>query len=198
MIPEVISPTITAIKNSDSRLAISDKAELREITALNAIKEKGSTQNLDNRESVLAFVTANPDADLPETADVEAQLRKRWLKRAAINDARQELKQKLAKAKHDRATEILKSPEVQKAHADLMARIAPPLAEIAHAYVALFGMSSECRDRGTGFRYGICETMPLDLFGAPNAWSPLAQYLQAAVEAGFVKASALPKELRGS
>jgi hypothetical protein len=196
MIPLVINSTITELQNTDSRLVIRDKALEREIQALNAIKEKGSQQNVDNRDSVIAFVTANPDEDLPDSADIEAQIKKTWLNRQAIHDARHALKPKLAKAKYDRATEILKSPEVQKTHTEYMMRIGPPLAEIAQAYVALFGMSQECRDRGTGFRHGICETMPLDLFGAPNMYSPLAQFLRAAVEAGFVKASAVPKELK--
>ena len=72
------------------------------------------------------------------------------------------------------------------------------MAEIAKAWVELFGMSRELRDREIGFRFGICETMPLDLFGPPNAYSPLADYLNQAVKAGYISAGSVPREFRAS
>jgi hypothetical protein len=198
MIQAKITPQITELQNTDSRLVIRDKALEREIKELNAMKSQGSQQNVDNRESLIAFVTANPDEDMPDTADIDARLKKAWLNRQAIHDARQSLKQKTEKAKFEAGTSILKSPEVQKPHGELMQRIAPPLAQIAKAWVELFGMSRELHDREIGFRHGICQCMPLDLFGPPNVYSPLASFLQAAVEAGFVKETSVPREYRAS
>jgi hypothetical protein len=198
MIPVVTSPQITELQNKDARLTIRDKALVKEIKELNAIKSQGSQENIDDRESVIAMVLADPDKNISSVSDVDARLKTAWLNRQTINDARQSLKQKIEGARSETGTAILKSPEVQKSHAEIMQRLISPLVEVSKAWVELFGMSRELRDREIGFRFGICQTMPLDLLGAPNAYSPLALFLQAAVEAGFVKAGAIPKEFRAS
>jgi hypothetical protein len=194
MIPAVISPAMTELQNQDSRLVMSDKAQKREIEELTA---QGSQPNADDNESLIAKVLANPDS-FPTDSDNAAKIKTAWQKRAAIDAARQSLKPKLAKAKYEAGSAILKSPEVQKQHGDLMKRIVPPLAEIAKAWAELFAMSRELRDREIGFRHGICECMPLDLLGVPNQFSPLASYLQSAVKAGYISAGSVPKELRGA
>jgi hypothetical protein len=131
--------------------------------------------------------------DVPSASDVDTRLKTAWANRQAIHDARQSLKPRLAAAKYEAGNAILQSPQVQKAHAELMDRIVQPLADVAKAWVELFGMQRELRAREIGFRQGICQTMPLDLFGPPNAHSALATFLLAAVEAGYLKASALPR-----
>jgi hypothetical protein len=193
MIPAVISPAMTELQNQDSRLVMSDKAQKREIEELTA---QGSQPNADDNESLIAKVLANPDS-FPTDSDNAAKIKTAWQKRAAIDAARQSLKPKLAKAKYEAGSAILKSPDVQRQHSELMKRIVPPLAEIAKAWAELFAMSRELRDREIGFRFGVCETMPLDLFGVPNAFSPLATFLQAAVKAGYISAGSVPKQFLG-
>jgi hypothetical protein len=192
MIPAVISPAMTELQNQDSRLAMSEKSQKREIEELTA---QGSQPNADDNESLIAKVLANPDS-FPTDSDNAAKIKTAWQKRAAIDAARQSLKPKLAKAKYEAGSAILKSPDVQRQHSELMKRIVPPLAEIAKAWAELFAMSRELRDREIGFRFGVCETMPLDLFGVPNAHSPLADFLNRAVKAGCISAGSVPKEFR--
>jgi hypothetical protein len=40
--------------------------------------------------------------------------------------------------------------------------------------------------------------MPTELFGFPNIHSPLGQYLNALVKAGYIGANDVPKEMRTS
>jgi hypothetical protein len=171
---------------------MTDRSLKREIDELTA---QGNQPNADGSESLIAMVLADPD-NIQTAPDNNAKLKAAWQKRAAIDAARQSLKPKLAKAKYEAGSAILKSPDVQRQHSELMKRIVPPLAEIAKAWAELFAMSRELRDREIGFRFGVCETMPLDLFGVPNAHSPLADFLNRAVKAGCISAGSVPKEFR--
>jgi hypothetical protein len=193
-IPKPVSPQTTELQNQDSRLVIADKACKREIEELTAKERQPSA---DDGDSLIAMVLADPD-NIHTADDSAAKIKTAWAKRAAIDAARQSLKPKIAKAKYDAATTVLESPEVQKAHRGLMQRIGAPLVEIAKAWSELYAMSLECREHGTGFRVGICQTMPLELFSFPNMHSPLGQYLNALVKAGYIGANDVPKEFRAS
>jgi hypothetical protein len=191
MIPAVISPAITKIDNDDARLKMADGPLKREIDALNAQSDQPKPGDND---ALIALVLADPENIQPP--DSAAKLKAAWAKRAAINAARESLKPKREAAVREAGTAILKSPEVQKTHADIMQRVVSPLAEVAKAWVELFGMSRELRDRDIGYRENICTTMPLDLLGVPSSHSPLGSFLNAAVAAGWLKASALPREYK--
>ena len=191
MIPVVTNPTITALKSTAARLELTDKAIKRENDELTA---KGNQPTADDSAALVAKVLADPDnISLDDDA---AKIKANWAKRAAIDSARQSLKSKIEAAKREAGDAILKSAEIQKAHGEIMQRLVGPLVEVAKAWTDLFAMSRECRDREIGFRFGICETMPLDLLGAPNVYSPLASFLQEAVKAGYIKAGAIQKEFR--
>jgi hypothetical protein len=190
MIPLVTSPKITELQTQDARLVISDKALKREIDELTA---KGGQPNADDNASLIKMVLADPD-NIPAVSDSNAILKTAWQKRQAIDAARQSIKPKIAAAKFEAGNAILQSPDVQKQHAELMRRVVQPLVEVAKAYAELFAMSRELRDREIGYRCGICELMPLDLFGPPTPYSPLATFLQAACKAGYI--GALPREYR--
>jgi hypothetical protein len=191
MIPAVIAPQITELQNTDARLLMSDKAIKRENDELTA---KGNQPNADDSASLVAMVLADPDNIV--VADDAAKIKANWAKRAAIDTARQSIKAKLAVAKHEAGTAILKSAEVQKTHGEIMQRLTTGLVEVSKAWVDLFGMSRELRDREIGFRCGICELMPVDLFGPPTPYSPLATLLHEAVKLGYLKAGQVPKEFR--
>jgi hypothetical protein len=192
MIPALISPQMTELQNQDARLVMSDKALKREIEELNA---RGSQPNADDNESQIALVLADPD-NIITASDNNTKIKTAWQKRAAIDTARQSLKPRFAKARYDAGTAILKSPEVQKQHGEIMKRLVSGLVDASKAWVELHGMSLEIREKDMGFRCGICEVLPSDLFGAPNQYSPLANFLNAAMKAGFLKAQDLPKEFR--
>jgi hypothetical protein len=194
MIQAVTSPQITELQTADNRLKIRDAALVKEIKELNAIKSQGSKETVDDRESLIALVLAGED--VAPASDVDSRLKTAWQTRAAINDARESLRPKLAAARREAGDAILQSADVQKRHSEYMKRIAPPLAEIAKAYAELFAMSRELRDREVGFKYGVCQTMPLDLFGPPTPYSPLADFLNACVKAGYI--GTLPREYRAS
>jgi hypothetical protein len=192
MIPQVINPLITKIDNDDARLKMADgplKCEIAELTA------QDSKPDVNDSESLIAMVLADPD-NIQTAPDNNAKLKAAWQKRAAIDAARQSLKPKRAAAVRDAGTAILQSPEVQKTHGEIMQRLTTGLVEASKAYVQLFDLSRELRARDIGFRCGICELMPLDLLGAPGPYSPLAGFLRAAVAANYLKASAVPNELR--
>jgi len=132
MIPPVRDPKITEIQNTDSRLAMSDKALLREIKDLNAAKTPGSQQNAADHESLIASVLSDPD-NIQVVNDVDSKLRAAWLKRQAIHEVRQSLKTKLEKAKYEAGSAILRSPEVQKAHSEIMQRLVSSLVDASKA-----------------------------------------------------------------
>jgi hypothetical protein len=186
-----ISPQMTELQNQDARLVMADRALKREIEELNA--KDSRPNNAGDSDALNELVIADPD-NFPTASDNAAKIKTAWQKRAAIEAARQSIKPKLKKTKDDAATAILASPEVQKKHGDLMKRIAPPLAEIAKAWAELYSMSLEIREHDLGFRCSICEVMPLELFGFPNTHGPLGAYLNAAVKAGYIKSSDVPKE----
>jgi hypothetical protein len=192
MIPQVTSPKITELQTQDARLVISDKALTREIEQLTA---KGNQPTAADNASLIAMVLADPD-NINVEDDSAAKIKTAWAKRQAIHEARQSLKTKLAQAKHEAGDAILQSADVQKQHAELMKRLTTGFVEVSKAWADLFAMSRELRDREVGFRFGICETMPLDLLGAPNAYSPLADFLNQAAKAGYISAGSVPREYR--
>jgi hypothetical protein len=194
MIPKPVSPEMMALSAQDTRLVMTDKALKRETEELTA---KESHPNAADSESLIAMVLADPD-NIHTADDSAAKIKTLWQKRAAIDAARQSLKPKLAKARQDASTAVLESAPVQRTHSDIMKRIGPPLVEIAKAWGELYAMSLECREHGTGFGAGICQTMPLEMFGFPNRNGPLGQYLNALVKAGYVGANDVPKEYRAS
>src|SRR5258707_359151 len=118
MIPLVTSPKITELKTQDARLVITDKSLIREIEEQTA---KGNQPTPADNASLIAMVLADPD-NINVDDDSAAKIKTAWAKRHAIDTARQSIKAKLATAKLEAGTAILKSPEVQKQHADLMKR----------------------------------------------------------------------------
>jgi hypothetical protein len=191
MIPKIqklVSPDIIAIDSQDARLVMADKKETRTIVDHTAMQTQGSA---DSQESI-ALVLANPD-DIA-TADHSAVIKAAWQKKAAIDAARQSLKPKLAAAKREAADKILAN--IKPVHDAEMKKLMQGLSVATEAWIAVFGLSRDLVDHGVGWRNQVCDLVPelTELFGVPNAYSPLAGLLLAAVKAKYL--SALPKEFR--
>jgi hypothetical protein len=191
MLPAVISPAITELQSQDDRLVMSDKALKREIE----LTAKASQPTADDNASLIAMVIANPD-NFPTAIDNNAKQKAAWQKRAAIDAARQSLKPKLAAAKFEAASAVLKG--IKPEHDKVVQKIIEPLTQLSHAYVELFDLGRQLRDKEVGWRNGVGDLLPalLEIFGATNIHSPIAALLHEAVRLGYVKAAQLPKELR--
>ena len=87
---------------------------------------------------------------------------------------------------------------MKKPHDEVVQRIVGPLVEVATAWIELFDLSRQLKDKSVGWREGVCDLVPqlVDIFGPPNGSSELATLLQAVVAAGYLKAGQVPKELR--
>jgi hypothetical protein len=116
----------------------------------------------------------------------------------ATSEAEQSLKSQLDAAYREASTAVLKG--LKPEHDKVVQRIVGPLVELAAAYVELFQLSRDLKDKSVGWRNGVCDLVPalVDIFGPPNQHSSLAGLLQEAVKANYLKASALPKEMRAS
>ena len=191
-LPKPISPKTTELKTNITRVRMRGNGHAKNIKELRAKKSAG--QNINDSEARLAMILA--DEDIPATNDIDAQITTEMLNWQATTEAEQLLKPQLAKAEYEAATAILESAEVQKMHGDLMRRIALPLAEAAKAWLELYGLSLELRANDVGFRCGICQTMPTELFGFPNSHSKLGAYLHALVKADYLHANDVPREFR--
>jgi hypothetical protein len=189
-VPKVISPKTTEQQTVIARLEMRGSAKAKNIRDLRALKLQGE-HNINDKDSRIAMVLA--EQDIPSTDDVDAKIAAEYLQWEAIEEAKQAQKPKLAAAKREAADSILDG--LKKEHDVLVHTIVSSLADVvAPAWAELFDLSRQLKDKDIGWRKGICETMPLDLFGPPNVYSPLAVFMRAAVEAGFLKS--LPKEYR--
>ena len=188
--PKVISPKITEIQNQKARVKLRNNAAAKTYREKHASKLARET-NIDDRKSMIAMVLA--DKDIPSAIDIDAQLVTAALEWEATEAADRSLDAPLAAAKREAADSILDG--LKKEHDVLVNRIVSGLADVvAPAWAELFDLSRQLKDKDVGWCKGICETMPLDLFGPPNAYSPLANFLRAAVAAGYL--NTLPKVFR--
>ena len=134
--------------------------------------------------------------DFPAASDIDAQITAELLNWEATDEAEQSLKPKIAAAKYAAATEVLKGikPEPDK----IVQRIVGPLVELAPAFLELFDIGRQLKDKSCGWREGVCDLLPalIDLLGANNVHSPLATLLHEAVRLGYLKAGQVPKEMR--
>ena len=187
-----ILPKLTELTNKDGRFEILDRGQARKVAELRALKSKG--QQAVDPDALMQLMLDGKDIPAPE--DVDTKLTAELLKWQAVVDARQSLKPKIASAKYEAATEVLK--DIKPEHDKIVQRIVGPLVEVATAWTELFDLSRQLKDKSVGWREGVCDLVPqlVDIFGPPNGSSELATLLQAVVAAGYLKAGQVPKELR--
>jgi hypothetical protein len=195
MIPKIqtlVSPDITANDSQNARLVMTDKKLKRNIEERAA--RRGSQQNADSKEALIKMVLADPDNF--STEDDNANDKADWQKRAAIDAARQSLKQKRAVAMREAGDKVLVS--IKPPHDVEMKKLMQNVSVATEAWVSIFRLSRDLVDHGVGWRHGVCDLVPelTELFGPPNAYSPLATLLLAAEKAGYINANAVPKEYR--
>jgi hypothetical protein len=191
-VPKPTSPKVTETQNQIARIRMRGNASATKLKELRAKKLAGQN-NVNDSEARLAMILA--DEEIPASSDIDAQITTELLNWEATNEAEQLLKPKLAAAQYEAATAVLTA--IKPEHDALVKpRIVGPLVEFSKAWVELFGMSRELRDRGTGFRCGVCDLVPqlVDLFGPPTPYGPLATFLQAAVRAGYLQSKDFPRE----
>jgi hypothetical protein len=192
VVPPVILPKTTEIEIQDGRLEIREKASDRKVQELRASIRQPNT---DDRESRIAMVLAGNDVS--ESSDTAARLTTELLNGQAIREARESLKPKLRAAKFEAATAVLAG--LKPAHDAVMNRLVTALTDVVTpAYLEIFQLSRDLKDKDCGWRNGVCDLVPalVELFGANNAHSPLASLLHEAVRLGYLKAGQVPKELR--
>jgi hypothetical protein len=184
------SPQVTELGNASSRLLISRKAEERKMEQRTAQAIKPST---DDSEALIALVLADPD-NISVPAEIEAQNNASRHRIAAIDEALHSLRPKMAKAKYDAATAYL--ARLKPEHDKIVGPLASALADAAKHWVQLSNMAQGLKELDTGFRNGVCDLLPNGLLGFANRFSPLADFLNKAVAAGYIKSNDVPKELR--
>jgi hypothetical protein len=186
------SPKLTEKKAKDGRFEILDKGQSRKVAELRALKSKG--QRAVDPAALMELMLDGKDVPAPD--DVDTKLTAELLKWQTIVDARQPLKQEIDAAYREAATAVLKG--IKPEHDAVVQRIVGPLVEVSKAYVEIFDLGRQLKDKDCGWREGVCDLLPalVELFGATNAHSPLATLLQEAVRLGYVKVGQVPKELR--
>jgi hypothetical protein len=189
IIQKPISPKITELQALIARVQMRGNASAKKIKELRA-KKLARQNNVDDKESMIAMVLAGES--IPASNDVDSQLTNEYLQWEATEAAEQSLKPKLAAAKREASDKLLVS--IKPAHDVVMKKLMSGLSVATEAWIELFALSSDLRDYEIGFRNNVCELMPIDLFGPPNRYSPLAEFMRAAVASGYL--SALPKEFR--
>jgi hypothetical protein len=188
-----ISPTVTDRKSKLSRVRLRGTGHSKKLKELRAKKEAGQN-NVNDREARIAMVLSGED--FPAASDIDAQITAELLNWEATSEAEQALKAQLDAAYREAATAEL--ARLKKPHDAVVNPMLTSLIEFAAAYVELFQLSRDLKDKSVGWREGVCDLVPqlVDLFGAANVHSPLAGLLREAVRLGYVKASQLPKEMR--
>jgi hypothetical protein len=189
-----VLPKLTELKTQDGRLEILENGQARKVKELRALISQG--QRVVDPAALMQLMLDGKD--IPEPEEVDTKLTAEMLKWQAVADTRQSLKPKIAAAKLEAATAVLKG--LKPEHDAVVQRILSPLVEVSKAYVEIFDLGRQLKDKDCGWREGVCDLVPalVELFGPTNSYSPLATLLQEAVKLGYVKASAVPKELRAS
>jgi hypothetical protein len=193
-VPNRISPTVTNILNQKSRARMLGSVSAKNVKELRA-KQSAGENNANDREARIAMVLAGED--FPPASDIEAQLTTEMLRWQAADEADRSLDAPLAKARYEDATVVLKG--LKPGHDAALIPALSALAEVfAPAWKEIFQLSRDLKDKDLGWREGVCDLVPqlVELFGVPNAHSPLASFLQKAVAAGYLKSAQLPKEFR--
>jgi hypothetical protein len=193
-VPDAISPTVTDFSNKKSRVRVRTNADSKKLRELLAKKNAGQHNILDS-ETRIEMVLAGKD--FPADADVEGEITRLRLSLDACVQAEESLKVPLAKAKYEAATAVLIAikPEQDKVVSRLLAAL---VKDFTPAYLELFQLSRDLKDKDCGWRNGVCDLVPklVELFGPPTSpHSPLASLLQEAVRCNYLKASDLPKGL---
>ena len=189
-VPKATSPKVTEAKAKKARVDMRENGHAKKIKELRAKKSLGQN-NFNDRETLLAMILA--DEEIPAASDIDSQITTEMLNWEATHDAGRLLKRELEVAQREANTAalLLIKPE----HDAVMKRLVTALAEVVTpAWIELFKLSRDLRDRDMGYQCGVCDLLPTDLLGVPNAHSPLAAFLQAAVAAGYLKT--LPREFR--
>jgi hypothetical protein len=177
-----ISPKVTELQALIARLEMRGNGKAKTVRELRAKKLAGQ-RNINDRESRIAMVMA--EQEFPATDDTDAKLTSELLEWEAIEEAKQSLKPKLDAAKREASDKVLVT--VKSDHDAVMKKLVSGLSVATEAWIELFQLSRDLLDYDIGYRNGICETMPLDLFGPPNAYSPLAEFMGDALKAGHLK-----------
>ena len=189
------SPKVTDLSNQFSRVRMRGNSDGKKLRELLAKKSSGQFNTADSEQRI-AMVLAGEE--FPVDADVDTEITRLRLSLEVCNEAEQSLKAPLAKAKYEAATAVLKG--IKPEHDKLVNRLVTALVEdFAPAYIELFQLSRDLKDKDFGWRDGVCDLIPqlVDIFGPPNAHSALSSLLQAAVKLGYLNVKDLPKEIRG-
>jgi hypothetical protein len=195
MTPVLITSKITATKNEISSTTIRFEASGRKYRALVAKKAQGEHNSLD-RESRIATVLAGEDVKIDN--DIDAQIKADYLIWESLNETLEFLKKKLATVTREAALDYLQTPEIQKRHGDSIKKGIAGLLQASEANAEISQLGLELRDRGIPFYYGICQLSMEPVLGFPNQHSATADFMRAAVKAGYLKAQDLPKMFRAS
>src|SRR5438552_848975 len=112
VVQDPISPKYTEVKTQDGRLEIVDKGQARKVAELRALRSQG--QQAVDPAALMQLMLDGKDIPAPE--DVDTKLTTEMLKWQAVADARQSLKPKIAAARYEAATTVLKGlkPEHDK------------------------------------------------------------------------------------
>jgi hypothetical protein len=193
-VPNPISPQVTDFQGQASRVRMRSNGHSKKVRELREKKAAGQN-NVNDREARIAMVLAGDD--FPAASDIDAQIATELLNWEATDEAEQSLKPKIAAAKHEAGTAVLAG--LKKPHDEVVQRIVGPLSQLAHAWVELFQLSRDLKDKEIGWRNGVCDLVPalVESFGPPILASQLANLLHEAVKLGYLESSVLPKELRG-
>jgi hypothetical protein len=195
-VPNPISPESTEFSNKLSRVRIRRNRHSNNLKELKAKQSAGHNSVLD-RDARMEMVLS--EKDFQGDSDIAAQIATEMLNFEATVEAEQSLIPQLAKARYEAATTVLAG--LKKPHDEIVDRLLAGIVDaFIPAYIELFQLSRDLKDKDCGWRNGVCDLVPklVDLFGPPSPNSPLASLLHEAVRCGYLKANDLPRQYRAS
>src|SRR3984957_601368 len=165
IVPKPTSPKVDEVEAKMARVKMRGNGHAKKIKELRAKKSAGQ-YNINDRETRLAMILA--DEEIPATSEIDAQIAKEMLNWEATDDAERLLKPKLEAAKREANTAVLLA--LKPEHDAVMKRLITALADVVTpAWIELFKLSRDLRDKDLGYQCGVCDLLPTDLLGVPNA-----------------------------
>jgi hypothetical protein len=189
-IPALTSPELMTLNNIKGSLEARERLVKSDVILLRGRIAVGDELQPDNRAAQIEHTLAG--GSVSPSSDLTAQLGLAMLQWRAIDDAKESLNKKIYQAKRDAAIKIVADLKVH--HDSIMKRLIGPLVEVHSAFVELSAMRQELCDKEIGISNGVCGLLP-DFLGAPtNGYSEFADFMRAAVAAGYLKS--VPAQLR--
>src|ERR1700722_5749526 len=161
-IPALTSPELVTLTNTKHSLDARERLVKADVILLRERIAAGNEIQADDKAAQIEHTLAG--GSVSAASDPTAQLSLAMMQWRAIDDAKDVLGRKIAKARYAAATKLCDG--LKPAHDAVMQRLCASLVEAHAAHAELFEMKRELTDRQIGLIGTVCHLMP-DFLGAP-------------------------------